>query len=318
MERRRGRDAARGDAAARRRRTRLHRNEVSGYPIAFLLLRWLADAGLLSGYTEGWLRLPFAFVGALAVPLLALFARPRVGRAAASMAAVVLAVHPAHVEACQTASPVVMAITAAVAAAVITRERATVWSWAIVVGAGLLHPIGWLAAAGAVLGASPPGGALERLAKRLPRLVWLLAAAPALRVSVEVLEVVRLPVVVLAAFAFCVRPRIARMLAWMALPLLAFGGVLTLLGSAGRGAAVAAVVPMATLAAAAGCVHAFELLRRSVPWQGRVVALLGAAPAIVVVGEAVTALFLYFVVFSGGRAPWRWWAAASTTCPLTP
>jgi len=279
-------------------------NDVSMYPVAFLLLRWLLEHGVLPGYTEGWLRLPFAFVGTLAVPLLALFARPRLGRAAAGVAALLLAVHPAHVAACQTASPVVMAVTAAIAAGVISRERANVWSWLLVGAAGLLHPIGWLLGLGMVSAAAPATGLL-RFGAHLPRPVLLALALPALLLAFDVLGVVRIPVVVLAAFAVAVRPAIARLMALAAVPLLAFGGLLWLCALPGAGSAVGAIVPIATLGAAAGCVHGYGLLRRSLQNAGRLASLVGAAPAIIVVGESATALFLYFVVFQGGRAPWR-------------
>lgn len=61
------------------------------------LLQFLLTTGLLPSHGEGWLRLPFAFVGIVTVPLLALVGEGLVGRRAALLAAAVLAVHPAHV-----------------------------------------------------------------------------------------------------------------------------------------------------------------------------------------------------------------------------
>jgi 4-amino-4-deoxy-L-arabinose transferase-like glycosyltransferase len=69
---------------------------TADYPLAFLLLRWLLAADLLPSTGEGWLRLPFAFFGILSVPVLAVFGRTLVGRRAALLAALLLALFPWH------------------------------------------------------------------------------------------------------------------------------------------------------------------------------------------------------------------------------
>lgn len=79
------------------------------YPLGFLGLRWALGSGLLLGQGEGWLRLPFAFVGTLCVPLLALVGELFVARRAALLAAALLAIHPWHLAASQTASGEVLA-----------------------------------------------------------------------------------------------------------------------------------------------------------------------------------------------------------------
>jgi hypothetical protein len=43
-------------------------SDQSSYPAVFLLLRWLLEIGVLPSFTEGWIRLPFAFAGCLLVP----------------------------------------------------------------------------------------------------------------------------------------------------------------------------------------------------------------------------------------------------------
>ena len=68
---------------------------VTKYPLAYLLMRGFAQIAPSLG--EGWLRLPFAFFGILSVPTLALIGRPLVGRAAALIAALLLAVSPWHI-----------------------------------------------------------------------------------------------------------------------------------------------------------------------------------------------------------------------------
>lgn len=71
------------------------------YPATFLMLRWLLDLGWLpysGGHAaEGWLRLPFAFCGIVTVPLLALVGNLFVGRRAALLAALFLALNPWHI-----------------------------------------------------------------------------------------------------------------------------------------------------------------------------------------------------------------------------
>ena len=66
------------------------------YPTSYLMLRSGLESGLL-GESEGWLRLPFAIMGAASVLLLGLYGRHLVGRSAALLAATLLAVHPWHI-----------------------------------------------------------------------------------------------------------------------------------------------------------------------------------------------------------------------------
>ena len=116
-------------------------------------LRALFESGLLPPHGEGWLRLPFLFLGTLAVPVLALVGDALVGRRTALFAAGLLAVHPWHVEACQIATGHCVALTAAMMAlassfvASRTGHRMT-WYLAIFFAllASLSHPIGWLVA----------------------------------------------------------------------------------------------------------------------------------------------------------------------------
>lgn len=118
----------------------------SRHPLVYALVRWLLAAGVLPGYGEGWVRLPFAFAGTLAVPLAALFARRVAGRAVAVTAALVVAIHPAHVAASQTADPVVFAVTAALLAGALATLRPR-WPWLLATGlAGLCAPSGWVVA----------------------------------------------------------------------------------------------------------------------------------------------------------------------------
>lgn len=87
------------------------------YPLSFLGLRWLLETGLLPNFSEGWLRLPFAFCGIVSVPLLALFGQPLVGRRAALLAALFLAINPWHIYWSQNARGYVLVFFFAVIAA---------------------------------------------------------------------------------------------------------------------------------------------------------------------------------------------------------
>ncbi|MCR9245493.1 MAG: hypothetical protein NXI31_10705 [bacterium] len=136
---------------------------TESWRLSDLLVRVFWESGLLPSHGEGWLRLPFLFVATLAVPLLALVGEVLVPRRVALLAAGLLAVHPWHVEVCQLATGHGAALTVAMfalatVAAVRRRhenddapdsEPATVVERAGLAGllvlAGWIHPIGWLA-----------------------------------------------------------------------------------------------------------------------------------------------------------------------------
>jgi len=100
------------------------------YPLPFCALRWLFDAGVLATYREDWLRLPFAFIGILAVPLAAAAAGRLAARSTALLTAALLALHPWHVAVSQTATTPGIALFFAMAAvALAPRGRARWWRW---------------------------------------------------------------------------------------------------------------------------------------------------------------------------------------------
>ncbi|MCB9877151.1 MAG: glycosyltransferase family 39 protein [Planctomycetes bacterium] len=83
------------------------------YPVAPMLLRFLIGVGV-TGFDEGSLRLPFALVGILTVPLMASCGRRLIGAWPAVLAAGLLAIHPWHVFWSQNARFYVLAVAAAV------------------------------------------------------------------------------------------------------------------------------------------------------------------------------------------------------------
>ncbi len=125
-------------------------SEASRYPLVFVTLRWLFEVGILPAQGEGWLRLPFVFVGMLVVPLFALVASRIVARTTALVAAALLAIHPWHTAMSQTAVAQGVALFFALAAlAVVPGSMAAARSrWCsfllFVILAGVCHPIGWL------------------------------------------------------------------------------------------------------------------------------------------------------------------------------
>jgi mannosyltransferase len=131
--------------------TEFWRSNVSNYPLGYLLLRWLLELGLLRATGEGWLRLPFAFFGALAIPALAVFARSVVGRRAALLGAGMLAISPWHLYWSQNARGYALtmffALLAAFTAHRAARHRSVLLALAAIVGvalAGSAHPSGIL------------------------------------------------------------------------------------------------------------------------------------------------------------------------------
>lgn len=118
------------------------------YPLTFLLLRQLIDAGWI-GEDAASLRLPFAVVGTLTVPLLALAGRRLIGAWPATLAAALLALHPWHVYWSQNARGYVVVVFAAVFVVERSFAHARAPGWgkllAIWLGIGLgaaSHPTG--------------------------------------------------------------------------------------------------------------------------------------------------------------------------------
>jgi mannosyltransferase len=163
--------------------TEFWRSNVSNYPLGYLLLRWLLDAGMLRTTGEGWLRLPFAFFGALAIPALAVFARSVVGRRAALLAAGMLAISPWHLYWSQNARGYALtmffALLAAFTAHRAARHHSILLAVLALVGVGIAgsaHPSGVLMAVAlaAFFGAEivfEPG--LRRRMTRIPVLAAL-------------------------------------------------------------------------------------------------------------------------------------------------
>lgn len=116
-------------------------------PLLHLLLRALVDHGLLPSLGEGSLRLPFVFFGLLTVPVLGLVLRRWCGPGVALAAAVLLAFHPLHVQASQTAAtPVMVPLLGLLAAAAFHGERPRWFAGGAALLAGLADPLGYAAA----------------------------------------------------------------------------------------------------------------------------------------------------------------------------
>ncbi|HEB53062.1 MAG TPA: hypothetical protein ENI87_07405 [bacterium] len=275
-------------------------SEQSRFPLVYLLLRWLIDAGVLPGVTEGWLRLPFAFVATLAVPLAAVLARPLLGRGVARLAATALAVHPLHVMFGQTATPVGIATTVVLAAGVVAMRRWWGSALLLVLLAGACHPAGWLAGAGLVVAAADRHGRLPAL----PRWLWLVLLLPATVLLPRLWIDAGPAVLLLALVTLWQRPSAVAGLSLAAtLPLVGGAAWWWVDAQAATAAIVAALPTLLVLAAWSAVRFVAVVVERLQPT--RVARLVAVAPAVMLLGELLTGTFLYFVVFAGGRPDWR-------------
>lgn len=307
-----------------------------GFALPVVGLRLLFDNGLLPTHGEGWLRLPFLFAGTLAVPLLALVGDALVGRRAALLAAGMLALHPWHVEVCQSATGHGAALTAsllALGSAYVGLETRSVSSWlfaaAFAVLAGLCHPIGWLTVYVAF-----GCWQLERFwhAERRDRMGVVAGAVIALTATVvaalmarpaaaaagasEVagaaaaqIAAARVPVVALALLVPLLMresTRQARCLATAALLSFALPLLLGLVAlPVARDQALLAL-PALLLLAANGALASLDRVRAALG-GGRSFAVLlpGAMVAVAVVADLAIGSFLYTTARRGSRPDWR-------------
>lgn len=260
-------------------------------PLLHLLLRAMVDHGFLPSLGEGSLRLPFVFLGLLTVPVLGLVLRRWCGLGVALLAAALLAIHPLHVQASQTAAtPVVVPLLGLLAAAAFHGERPRWLAGAALVSlAGLADPLGFSAALTAW---RRPG---RGLVVRFVPWLWL-------------------GLLLLGGGAWAWRwPLLA--LAGLGVPSLPWPGQLLLLASAVLAPFAPAQAALAALpiGLAAAVLAAVELARRfgaTLPvaptTTGRATALSAAwlAPALVAVVLAIDT-FLLLGLHQGERPPWR-------------
>jgi hypothetical protein len=309
-------------------------SERSYHPFPDLLLRGSFAANLLPFHGEGWLRLPFAFLGMLTVPLLALVGDLLVGRRTALWAAGLLALHPWHVAISQTASGEVGALffgLFAVGAGVVAHRSARRGSAVVAVAFALLaagfHPSGWTAvvglpAAALVVAVAP--------AERRRAAIWLAAALLAVGVPVVAIAAggpcappvagffaaARPVLLLLALFGLLAWPvgAAARERRWLAVAALL--PVLLPLAVAPLGVPVAADaallgLPALLCLACSGAGRWFHLVLQAMAPARWWLAVLPAALVPAVFGlDLLVELYLYGTVHRGNRTDWR---AASET-----
>jgi hypothetical protein len=312
------------------------------YPTAYLMLRWLMEHGWISQFSEGWLRLPFAFCGIVTVPLLALFGNLIVGRRAALLAALFLAINPWHIYWSQNARAYVMVCLFAVLAA------GAFW-----LGSARKQP-GWLVAAVvlALVGASchatglvllPVFVVYELLSSRhfkgnrrwfvaiaaalgLTLLPWLLDSLPPFEIFqrakpesqpslLHLLQTTafyfRVPLLTAAAigvamlFHLRMQGRVLFLACWALVPLLLLGIVGSTITKLTARYGLCAL-PAVLLLAAAASVRVGEALRRGVGQHSRWGRVLPAAflPLLLCL-DMVAYDYLYYTVQYGDRGRWR-------------
>ena len=269
-------------------------------PLVYLLLRELLERGVLPGTTEGWLRLPFAFAGCLVTPLVALWARPLLGRAAGVLAALAVAVHPACITSSQTADPAVFAAAATLFAGVFSTRGWRLLAAGAVVIAGLCHPLGWFAAGGvALIGRAPKwwdhvgaGWLLSLVPLAAPAILGL-GYGPAWTAAL------------LACLALRGGIPQARFLAGALLLPLAAAGLWCWSDPSVVAAARAITAPFVVACAAWACVQFARAAAGRLEVSAPVGRMVGAAPLLMLIGELLAASFLYFTVYEGDRSAWR-------------
>lgn len=301
---------------------------ASREPLVHLLLRWLIDHGVVRFEGQGWLRLPFVFVGVVSVPLAALAANLVVLRRTALLAAGLLAVHPWHVAQSQMVAPPVVAMAFALLA----------------FAAGLAAPRRWpktrrlvcLLAAALACASDRSGWAV------LPMLAagWLLARWPAaerrrrVALGLGLLAVIAVPAALaltcawplplaapgttdLWSFVWSARPSVVlvalvapwvlwprphALLAAVAAPVVGFA-VAASLGARVVANDLLSTLPPFLLLAAAVAVAAAERVRAAVSgWVGWSAA--AAVPAALVLAVTIDTILL-LTAYDGARSPWR-------------
>lgn len=256
-------------------------------PLAHFVLRWLVDSGLLPSLGEGALRLPFAFVGIVTVPLLALSGRRFVGTWPALLAALLLACHPAHVAHSQTAAAaVVVPLVWTLLPRALAAHRPFAVFAAILV-AGLAEPTGWCAVP------LVAGTVLPTAWTRVCRLGFGLAAAVFAALA---LPHWGLPLTAAAVLGGSLVPSSPRQFSVVLLPVLA--------AAVAPGTAALAALPGVSLMAASGLTALAGRWRPSLP-PSRWAPLAAWLPAAVVVVAQFVDAFLLTTLFAGGRPPWR-------------
>lgn len=263
-------------------------------PLGYLALRELCGLHLLPTHGEGWLRLPFAFAGVVAVPLLVLAARPWLGAGGALFAGLLLAVHPLHVVVSQSALPVGFALALVLAAAVAAGDRRRVLAGTALLAACLCDAIAWTFAAALLALLLPPRG---RTWVARAATVAAAAAAPC------TLGALSLPLLAVAALGALHERRDALRLC-TAVPL-AGASLAVLAGGAHREALLVAALPGLAIFAAVGAQRVFAAARATLRGSARAIAAGGAlAGAVLVVALAVQSS-LALTVFHGWRPRWR-------------
>ena len=271
-------------------------SEFVWQPLVPLGLRVWLELGLLPSHGEGWLRLPFVLVGALTVPLLAIVGRRFVGTWVALLAALLVALHPAHVTHSQSMTAPVVVTAAALLALLAAGRGSRRGIGGAAVMAGLCHPLGFV-----LLALLVPAPAWRRGQ-------WTAVVLPAVAAAVA-LPVLRAPLLVVGFAAVAAERRLDAVV--VAAGTLLLGAFACGVGGEDGGALAVVALPSIALLAAAGAARLAAAVREALvehPGLGRAASSLLAS--LMVVDLAISS-FLLLTLFHGGRADWR--AAARAT-----
>jgi hypothetical protein len=272
-------------------------------PLGWLALHALVEAGWLPMRGEGWMRLPAALGGTIAVPLLALVVRPVAGLGGALLAGAMFALHPAAIASSQALDPAMLAVALALAAVAVARagHRALGVALAALAVATSTAAFGLLAAAALF---AVPAARHRTVAAALGAL-----AGPAALLG---LGASMLPLTAMAACGWPVAPRQLRLLVGA----VTLGAVVAAQWLPGGEFAAAVAVPGLAALAALGLRELAAALRAGFQPSSSSAALAASLPAVAVFTWLAVDAFLYAAVHDGGRSPWRavaeavWEAAA--------
>lgn len=311
------------------------RSGRANYPLTFLALRGLLGLGL--GQSEAGLRLPFALLGTLTVPLMGVCGRRLIGSWPAVVSAALLAVHPWHVFWSQNSRGYVVLVFGAV----ITIDRAFAYVrhgrwidllivWMVIAISSASHTTGAVLAFGFVLfliARKHPLTPQRSLRLALGAAVVLAAVLPLVKMLFP--DFVRskgypAPLHFLQTTGFYFEP-VALLMAGVGVWLLRhFGGrdralllgsfVLATFGSlfvVGSTLVLTtaryaiSVLPVVVWLAAFAAVHVASALARWRDWQGKVrIAAVAVLPLLLFADHAIP-LVDYYTVQHGQRGRWR-------------
>ncbi len=266
---------------------------ASQSPLVHLAQRALLEH-VLPGVGEGWLRLPFAFCGVLAVPALAVLLARMVGPSAALLGAALFALHPTHIAASQSMAPLSCGLTAALLAGLVPLRSRALTVLPFVVAIGCDPTLLWTVVTALACRLS------EATRSRVAPILLAIAAPVWLWYSPHF----GLAMVLGAAAGFVVARHETRLVLFAAVPTVGLAlGHLLFGWPLGDGLLLA--LPGMTGLLALVLVQTYRAVHAHVAGSMRLRATAATLPAALVFVWITVDAFLHLTAYQGQRAPWR-------------